>query len=273
MKWRPPGGVLGELVAAARQDCEARRRARPGLPQQLARRARPPETRFRAALAKKELPTYPLICEVKRASPSAGPLRGPTEVAAVVRSYVEAGARCVSILTEERRFGGSLEDLKIARGATAVPLLRKDFMVDSYMVYEAVDAGADCILLIAAAVEPTLLLELASAADELGLDVLLELLHERDLATLELRDWPLVGINARDLETLHVDPRRFGALAPEARGPGRLLIAESGMRNRQDLARVKSQGADAALIGEALMRSDNPAALIRELLEPDPREP
>ena len=267
MSWRPPGGVLAELVDAARQDCDARRRARPGLPGQT-RQPRSPPGRFRAALADPKLTSYPLICEVKRASPSAGSLRAQTEVGALVRAYVEAGARCVSVLTEERRFGGSLDDLRIARAATQAPLLRKDFLVDSYMVCEAAEAGADCILLIAAAVEPSLLLELASASDELGLDVLLELMRESDLAALELREWPLVGINARDLETLQVDPDRFGTLAPRARRAGRLLVAESGIGNRHHLARAKGQGADAALIGEALMRSDNPAALIRELLDP-----
>jgi len=239
----------------------------------MLRRTRASAGRFRAALANPRPSGFPLICEVKRASPSAGAIRAGADIVEVVRCYVDAGARCVSVLTEGRRFGGSLDDLRAARGATRVPLLRKDFFVDPYMVHEAAEAGADCVLLIAAAIEPSALLEIASAADELNLDILMELMHKRDLAALELRDWPLVGINARDLETLHIDPHRFGFLAPRVRRPGRLLVAESGMRTAADVAKARSQGAAAVLIGEALMGSDNPAALIRELLDSGPNEP
>jgi indole-3-glycerol phosphate synthase len=192
-------------------------------------------------------------------------IRGDAEIREFVSTYVAAGARCVSVLTEGRRFGGSVEDLRAARGVTSAPLLRKDFIVHPYMIHEAAEAGADCVLLIAAAVEPSELLELASAADGAGLEVLLELIFERDLSVLQLRDWPLVGINSRDLETLEMDPGRFAALAPSAQQSGRALIAESGIRTAEDIRRVRQQGAAAALVGEALMRSDDPASLIREL--------
>jgi len=262
MSWRPPAGVLGELVAAAFADCEARRKNRPGLESEV--RPRQPSGRFRRALADQGA-GFPLICEVKRASPSAGVLSEKADAGELARRYAEAGARCISVLTEERRFGGSLQDLRAARRAVALPLLRKDFIVDSYMVSEAAEAGADCVLLIAAAVEPDTLNELADRAEKLGMDVLLELIYPRDLDVLGMREWPLVGINARDLETLVVDPSRFAALAPSARRAGRLLVAESGIENARDIERAQSQGAQAALIGEALMRAKDPRSLIRSL--------
>lgn len=262
MSWRPPAGVLGELVAAARADCEERRRKRPALPAGV--RARHPPGRFQRALAEPR-EGFPLICEVKRASPSAGSLALGANAAELARRYADAGARCVSVLTEPHRFGGSLQDLRDARRAVALPLLRKDFIVDPYMVSEAADCGADGVLLIAAAVEPTKLLELAAYAESLGLDALLELIYPRDLEVLGRRQWPLVGINARDLETLEIDPSRFGALAPLARAPGRLLVAESGIESAGDIERLCSHGAGAALIGEALMRSKDPASLIASL--------
>ncbi len=263
MTWRPPQGALGELVAAAREDCDARRKKRPGLKSDV-RRA-PARSAFLRALADKSPAGFPLICEVKRASPSAGAIRADADVAEVARTYAQAGARCLSILTEGRRFGGSLEDLRAARAAVALPLLRKDFIVDEYMIYEAADCGADCILLIAAAVAPTALVELAEVAENLGLDVLLELIYPRDIDVLGLREWPLVGINARDLETLQMDPGRFEALSSRASKLGRLLVAESGIETVGDVERVKKHGAGAALIGEALMRRKDPGPLIRAL--------
>ena len=262
MSWRPPAGVLGELVAAALADCEARRKKSPGLQSEV--RPRRPSGRFYGALADQRA-EFPLICEVKRASPSAGVLRQNADAAELARRYAEAGARCISVLTEERRFGGSLGDLRAARRAVALPLLRKDFIVDSYMVAEAAEAGADCVLLIAAAVEPAKLIELADGAERLGLDVMLELIYPRDLDVLGKREWRLVGINARDLETLQVDPSRFAALAPSVRRPGRLLVAESGIESTRDVERAKSDGAHAVLVGEALMRAKDPGSLIRSL--------
>jgi indole-3-glycerol phosphate synthase len=238
---------------------------RPDLPAKTQPRGQHAAGRFRRALAEERSGGFPLICEVKRASPSAGVLRSGADAAELSRTYAAAGARCLSILTEERRFGGSLQDLRAARSAVAVPLLRKDFIVDPYMVYEAAEWGADCVLLIAAAVDPSALMELAAAAEGLGLDTLLEVIYPRDLEVLALRDWPMVGINARDLETLELDAGRLEALAPAVRKPGRLIVAESGIQTRADIDRIKKHGAAAALIGEALMRSADPASLIREL--------
>ena len=255
MTWRKPQGVLGELVGQARLAVGRRPKPSPPLPR--------PSTRFRTALEQAE--GFPLICEVKRASPSAGALSLLADAPQVARTYAAAGAACVSVLTEESRFGGRLEDLSAVGRAVAVPLLRKDFIVDVQMVEEAAAAGAAAVLLIAAAVEPAALLELAAAAEALGLDVLLELIYDRDLEVLGLRSWPLVGINARDLETLEVDPARFETLAPRASLPGRLLVAESALRSATDVRRVRLAGAGAGLVGESLMRSPDPAALIQSL--------
>jgi indole-3-glycerol phosphate synthase len=203
---------------------------------------------------------------VKRASPTAGSIRS-VDAAAQARAYVEGGARCVSVLTEERRFGGRLEDLPAVRAAVDVPLLRKDFVVEPHMLAEAVDAGADAVLLIAGAVEPSRLAELWAAAHELGLDVLLEVVQPFELAAPDALDATLVGVNARDLETLEVDDERFRRLAPALRRPGRLLVAESGIRSAGDVRRLAAEGAGAALVGESLMRAPDPTAAVRALAE------
>ncbi len=265
MTWRPPTGVLEGLVASAREDCEARRRGRPSLLNDVLRRPTA-EGGFLRALRERRS-GFPLICEVKRASPSAGDIRAGADAVAQARLYELSGATCISVLTEGRRFGGSLDDLRAARAAVALPLLRKDFVVDPYMVAEAADAGANAVLLIAGALEPEALLELAQFAKELGLDALVEVIHPHELDSLALFEPPLVGVNARDLESLQMDPARFGRLAPQLAAPGRLLVAESGVRAPRDIAEVAAVGAGAALVGEALMRAADPAALVRSLAE------
>jgi indole-3-glycerol phosphate synthase len=264
VSWRPPRGVLAELVAGAREDCARRRRARPGVPAEAARLPRR-ALRFREALLGGT--TFPLICEVKRASPSAGAIAQGVDAPATARAYQRGGARCVSVLTEARRFGGSLEDLVQVRAAVEVPLLRKDFVVDPYMVQEAALAGADAVLLIAGAVEPPLLLELADSARGLGLDVLLEVISPAEVESASALQASLVGVNARDLETLEVDTGRLARLAPELFAPGRTLVAESGIRTAADLEALVRAGASAALVGESLMRSADPEAAVRSLAE------
>jgi indole-3-glycerol phosphate synthase len=255
--------VLGQLVSVAAEDLARRRRDRPGLLGEIASRPRHPP-RFEAALRSGR--GFPLICEVKQASPSAGIIRR-TDPAARARAYVEGGARCISVLTEKSRFGGSLDDLRAVRGTVSVPLLRKDFIVDPYMLAEAVEAGAHAVLLIAGAVEPARLTELWSAARELGLDVLLEVVQPFELAAPDTLGATLVGVNARDLETLEVEDGRFERLAPSLRTPGRLLVAESGIRTADDVRRLAAAGAGAALVGESLMRAEDPAAAVRALTE------
>ena len=264
MRWRPPRGALAELVVGAREDCRRRRAAHPGVPGEAARLPRRPP-RFHRALEPSG--TFPLICEVKRSSPSQGSIAALADAAERARAYVRGGARCVSVLTEGRRFGGSLDDLTSVRAAVDVPLLRKDFLVDPYMVEEAAVAGADAVLLIASAVEPALLAELAAGARALGLDVLLEVVHAEERDTVEALGATLVGVNARDLETLEVDPGRFARLAPHLRAPGRTLVAESGIRTADELTALARFGAGAALVGESLMRAADPEAAVRALAE------
>lgn len=264
MSWRPPQGVLAELVAAAREDCAARKRARPELVNEVLRHPRRARG-FAAALADRSR-GFPLICEVKRASPSAGAIR-TVDAPAQARSYAEGGARCISVLTETRRFGGSLEDLAQVRAAVEVPLLRKDFVIDPFMIFEAAAAGADAVLLIVGAQEPSALAELHGCARELGLDALVEVVQPFELEFLDRAPSPLVGVNARDLETLEVDPDRFGRLAPALLQAGRTLVAESGIRQPSDIVRLASQGAGAALVGESLMRAPDPVEAVRRLAE------
>lgn len=261
--WRPPQGVLSELVAAAREDSARRRRERPGLLAEVASRPRRIPG-FEAALRGGR--GFPLICEVKRASPSAGTIRA-VDAVSQARAYLEGGARCVSVLTESRRFGGSLDDLRAVRASVDAPLLRKDFIVDPHMLAEAVDAGADAVLLLAGAVEPLALRALWSTARELGLDVLLEVVQPFELGAPDALGATLVGVNARDLETLEIDPGRLERLAPPLARPGRLLVAESGIRSAEDVRRVARAGAAAALVGESLMRAVDPVASVRALVE------
>ncbi|MGO9063341.1 MAG: indole-3-glycerol phosphate synthase TrpC [Myxococcaceae bacterium] len=264
MRWHPPRGVLAELVTSAREDCQRRRRARPGVPAEAAQLPRH-SPRFRQALLGGT--TFPLICEVKRSSPSAGRIANVVDASALALAYARGGARCVSVLTEGRRFGGSLEDLAQVRAAVKVPLLRKDFVVDPYMVEEAALAGADAVLLIAAAVERPLLAELAASAAALGLDVLLEVVSFEEVDTAAALNATLVGVNARDLETLEVDAARFARLAPALRAPGRTLVAESGIKTAADLIALANAGATAALVGETLMRAQDAEAAVRALSE------
>jgi indole-3-glycerol phosphate synthase len=244
-------------------ECLARRRERPRLLAEVASRpVRPP--RFHAALRGGS--GFPLIGEVKRASPSVGQIRA-IDAVEQARAYVAGGARCVSVLTEGRRFGGSLEDLQQVRAAVDVPLLRKDFLVDPHMLAEAVEAGAEAVLLIAGAVPPEELDQLWNTARGLGLDVLLEVVHPQELEVPERLQAPLVGINARDLETLEVDGERFARLAPLLARPGRTLVAESGIRSPEDIRRLAAAGANAALVGEALVRASAPVEAVRALVE------
>lgn len=261
--WRPPRGVLAELVAGAREDCAARMRERPRLLAEVASRPRP-TPRFEAAL--RGGPGFPLICEVKRASPSAGAIRA-VDAPAQARAYVDGGARCVSVLTEGRRFGGALDDLRAVRAAVDVPLLRKDFVVAPHMLAEAVEAGADAVLLIAGALEPARLREFWTTARELGLDVLLEVVQPFELDAPDVLQATLVGVNARDLETLEVDDGRFERLAPAVARPGRLLVAESGVHGARDVRRLAAAGAGAVLVGESVMRAADPVAAVRALVE------
>jgi len=258
--------VLTEIVADTRV-AVARRAAAVPLPALIEageqRRAGEEQTRdFRAALA---APGLSLIAEHKRSSPSAGVIRADLELAVVVSAYERAGARALSVLTEEGRFGGRLEDLAAARAASRVPILRKDFIVEEYQVYEALAGGADAILLIVAALDTGTLIRLHSLATQLGLATLVEVHDALELDAAHEIDAEIVGINNRDLTTLQVDVERTYQLLPDVRD-GALVVAESGFREHAQLVRLHEAGVDAVLVGEALMRAPDIETATRDLL-------
>jgi len=217
-------------------------------------------------------PALSVIAEHKRRSPSAGTIREGIALEDVVSAYERAGAAALSVLTESDSFGGSLDDLGRARAASGLPILRKDFIVDAYQVSEAVAAGADAILLIVAALPAGELAALHAEAIGLGLDVLVEVHDAAELAVARELGAAIIGINNRDLTTLQVDIGRTMELAPEVRA-GVLVVAESGFRTRVELEALAGAGVDAALIGEALMRSPDIEAACRELTGVGGRHP
>ncbi|MEI7692247.1 MAG: indole-3-glycerol phosphate synthase TrpC, partial [Actinomycetes bacterium] len=223
---------------------------------------RGPDRPFAEALARHGLS---VIAEFKRRSPSAGEIRPGATVDEIVGAYERGGAAALSILTEEKNFGGSLDDLVAARAASDLPILRKDFIIDHYQIVESAIAGADAILLIAAALEPSDLAALYSDAVGLDLDVLVEVHDERELATvLDAVDPDLIGINNRDLRDFSVDVERTHALLADIPA-GKTVVSESGLREREQLAELERVGVDAVLIGETLLASADPTAALEQL--------
>jgi indole-3-glycerol phosphate synthase len=259
------GTHLDALVQAAR-DTMAQAQSRTSLDELRARvRDLPPPRGFASALQKARQRGAPLIAEVKRASPSKGAIALDLDPARLARAYQHGGAACLSVLTERRFFSGSLDDLQAARAATALPALRKDFLVAPYQLYEARAHSADAVLLIAAALEPGPLCELSQLAQELSLDVLLEVHEQEELVAASLARPALLGINARNLKTLQVDAGTFARLAPLARTIAP-LVAESGVKSAADARGLMQAGASALLVGEALSSAADPAAKARELV-------
>jgi len=237
----------------------------PALEERAAERAlSDPPRGFADALRR---PGLRIIAEHKRSSPSAGIIRADLVLEDVVAAYDRGGAAAVSVLTEEANFTGSLEDLAKARAAAALPVLRKDFIVDPYQVVEAMAGGADAILLIVAALEPAQLADLHAQATELGLDTLVEVHDAGELEVAAGIGAPVIGINNRDLTTLAVDTERTFELLG-AIPPGTVVVSESGWRERHQLERLHGAGVDAVLIGEALMRAGDVEAACRSLAVP-----
>jgi indole-3-glycerol phosphate synthase len=251
--------ILEEILASTRADVERRRRAVPESALQAAS-DRPPHA-FRDALAE---PGLSIIAEHKRRSPSAGPIRPGSSVSEVVSAYERGGAAAISVLTEERHFEGSLEDLREAHTACHLPLLRKDFIVDPYQLSEAASAGASAVLLIVAALEPAALATLHSEAGRRGLDVLVEVHDRAELDVALGVGAAIIGVNNRDLRDFSVDIERtfalLGAMPDEA-----IVVAESGIATREQLDRLRRHGVHAALIGERLMRESDPALALEAL--------
>ncbi|HYZ82588.1 MAG TPA: indole-3-glycerol phosphate synthase TrpC [Solirubrobacteraceae bacterium] len=258
--------ALEPIIAATRAEL-SRRRDRVPEPE-LMRRGSERASGLRPFAEALRRPGLAVIAEHKRRSPSAGLIRGDLALEEVVGAYERGGAAALSVLTEGPSFGGSLDDLAAARAASALPILRKDFIVDAYQLHEALAAGADAILLIVAALEQSELARLHETARSLGLAALVEVHDEHELERAAGLGATLIGINNRDLTTLQVDIRRTFELLP-AVPPGATVVAESGLRTAQDLAELEEAGVDAVLIGEALMRSIDIEAACRALTKAD----
>ncbi|PRY61512.1 indole-3-glycerol phosphate synthase [Knoellia remsis] len=255
--------VLDAIVAGVREDLAARqeRVAQSELERRVAERGAPidAEERLRAD-------GLSLIAEVKRASPSKGALADIADPAALAATYAEAGATAISVLTEQRRFSGSLDDLDAVRDAVSIPVLRKDFMVTDYQLWEARAHGADLILLIVASLTDDELVRMHTLAQDLGMTALVEVHDEGETQRAVDAGARVIGVNARNLKTLEVHADTFSRLAPLI-PPGVVRVAESGISGPEDAAMYAAQGADAVLVGEALVRGDDPAAAVRAIVE------
>ncbi|MDI6871474.1 MAG: indole-3-glycerol phosphate synthase TrpC [Bacillota bacterium] len=248
---------LSAILEAKRAEV---RRARRRVPEAiLAASPRPARRDFSASLRQEGLS---VIAEVKRASPSRGPLAPDLDLGWLVSRYEAGGAAAVSVLTDGRFFAGSLADLRAIRELTSLPLLRKDFLIDPYQVVEAAAAGADAVLLIVACLSAPQLSELLAAAEEQGLAALVEVHTPAELQTAVAAGARIVGLNNRDLHTFAVDPGTTLRLLPEV-PRGCLVVAESGLRQPEEAAALARAGVDAVLVGEALVKSPDPAGLIR----------
>ncbi|CAN5319063.1 indole-3-glycerol phosphate synthase TrpC [soil metagenome] len=250
--------VLDDIVAGVRIDLARRQES---LPLEEVRAALADAPRPRDPMPHFRAPGSSVIAEVKRRSPSKGDLADIADPAALAAEYAAGGAAAISVLTEERRFGGSLADLYAVRAAVDVPVLRKDFIVESYQLVEARAAGADLALLIVAALDDDDLRRLYDEARELGLTVLVEVHDEPEAERAVALGAELIGVNARNLKTLAVDNDTFGRLAPLL-PPDRVAVAESGISNDQDVARFVDEGARVVLVGEALVKDGAPRAAV-----------
>ncbi|MFL5907168.1 MAG: indole-3-glycerol phosphate synthase TrpC [Solirubrobacterales bacterium] len=253
--------MIEELVDSARAGVEQRRAEVPL--EQLAQRLgeRPEQRPFGEALVR---PGLSLIAEFKRRSPSAGEIRVGATPAEIAHAYEEGGAAALSVLTDAPHFGGSLDDLREARAACALPVLQKDFTVDSYQLYEAAVAGADAVLLIVAALDRDDLARLYDEARGLDLDCVVEVHKEEELEAALAVDADVIGINNRNLDDFSIDLQTTFELITDVPA-GKTVVSESGIADRGTLEELERVGVDAVLIGEALMRADDPAAKVREL--------
>jgi indole-3-glycerol phosphate synthase len=252
--------VLASIIEGVREDLAARR-----LPMGQLQEALETAPTVRDCLPFLISSEMSVIAEVKRSSPSKGALAPITDPAGLAAQYEEAGAHVVSVLTEQRRFGGSLADLDAVRKAIELPILRKDFMVDEYQFYEARAHGADVVLLIVAALSKNQLEDYFHLSNELGMRSLIEV-HTNDELEKALEISPeIIGVNSRNLKTLEVDARAFAELIPQI--PSSIArVAESGISTRDEVVFAQECGATAILVGEALVRSESPTVAINQLL-------
>jgi len=257
--------VLMRIVRHKAEELEQRARAIPLAELREQAVDAPPPRGFVSALEARIAAGDPaVIAEIKKASPSRGVIRADFDPAELARVFEQAGAACLSVLTDEKFFQGADEYLQQARGACALPVLRKDFTIDHYHVWEARAIGADCILLIVAALGDAQLTELSHLALELGMDVLVEVHDQQELArALPLR-LPLLGINNRDLRTFETRLQTTLELIP-AIPDNRIVVTESGINTRHDVVLMRQQNVNAFLVGEAFMRAEDPGLCLRDL--------
>ncbi|WFP15260.1 indole-3-glycerol phosphate synthase TrpC [Citricoccus muralis] len=259
------GTVLDRIVEGVREDLAERRRAVPLTKVQRAATEATPALDAHAALqgGRDDTSGVRIIAEVKRSSPSAGALAEISSPADLARSYQAGGAAAISVLTEQRRFGGSLADLDAVRAAVSIPVLRKDFMVDEYQFHEARAHGADLVLLIVAALDDAQLRDFLALSHELGMHALVETHTVEEIERAMAVGARIVGVNVRNLKTLDVDVDHYSVLAPHL-DDSVVRIAESGVRSEREVADYAARGADAVLVGEALVKHGDATAAIRD---------
>jgi indole-3-glycerol phosphate synthase len=253
--------ILDRIVAAKRAEIAAAKKRAPDV-EKKARAAAAPRDFVGALRARQPA----VIAEIKRASPSKGLLRADFDPAAIAKSYEQGGAACMSVLTDKEFFQGAPEHLQAARAACALPVLRKDFLVDPYQVFESRALGADCVLLIAACLDDAQMRELESLSHRAGMAVLVEVHDAGELERALKLKTPLLGINNRDLRTFGTRLETTIDLLPRI-PPQRLVITESGILSSADVARMRASGVHAFLVGEAFMRAPDPGTALRSLFE------
>ena len=254
-------GIIDQLIDGAREGVEARKRETPQAELEGAFIRPRPDRPFQEALTR---PGLSVIAEFKRRSPSIGDIRPDADIAAQVAAYERGGAAALSVLTDAPHFGGSLDDLRAARAAATLPIIRKDFIVDPYQLYEAAVHGADAVLLIVRALSIANCAALHDEARELDLDCLVEVHDAEELERALELDAEVIGINNRDLDEQRVDIQTTFELMPDVPA-GKTVVAESGISGREELYELERVGVDAVLIGGALMTSDDPELKTREL--------
>ena len=251
--------ILDKILTVKRAEVAAAKRAAPEV--EARARAAPATRDFVGALRAK---TPAVIAEIKRASPSKGLLRANFDPAAIAKSYEQAGAACISVLTDREFFQGAPEDLIKAKAACALPALRKDFLIDPYQAFEARALGADCVLLIVACLDDAQMRSLEKLAHSLGMAVLVEVHDAAELERALALDTPLIGINNRNLRTFETRLETTLDLLPRM-PKQRMVITESGILSAADVRRMRDQGVNAFLVGEAFMRAPDPGSALREV--------